>query len=109
MLHLQDNSAQGVWQPQLIHIIILRLPAWPSTALQADERLLGGHIAALQDSIRTMADCPANRSRLYVTDTDIAALPSVAGDTVFAVKAPIGTELSVPDFESDADAPKQYK
>ncbi len=56
-----------------------------------------------------MADCPANRSRLYVTDTDIAALPSVAGDTVFAVKAPIGTELSVPDFESDADAPKQYK
>lgn len=77
--------------------------------LQADERLLGGHIAALQDSIRTMADCPANRSRLYVTDTDIAALPSVAGDTVFAVKAPMGTELSVPDFESDADAPKQYK
>ncbi len=56
-----------------------------------------------------MADCPANRSRLYVTDTDSAALPSVAGDTVFAVKAPIGTELSVPDFESDADAPKQYK
>ena len=108
MLHLQD-SAQGIWQSQLLHSISWGLPAWPSTALQADERLLGGHIAALQDSIRTMADCPANRSRLYVTDTDIAALPSVAGDTVFAVKAPIGTELSVPDFESDADAPKQYK
>lgn len=44
-----------------------------------------------------MTEDAANSARLYVTDEDIARLPCTANDTVFAVKAPQGTTLEVPD------------
>lgn len=44
-----------------------------------------------------MTEDAANSARLYVTDEDIAKLPCTANDTVFAVKAPQGTTLEVPD------------
>ncbi len=47
-----------------------------------------------------------NKSRIYVTSAEILALPSVGNDTVFAVTAPQGTTLSVPNPE---DAPDGYR
>jgi len=65
--------------------------------LQEDEQNLKSHITALEDSIKDMTEDAANSARLYVTDEDIAKLPCTANDTVFAVKAPQGTTLEVPD------------
>jgi transcription factor E2F3 len=44
-----------------------------------------------------MSDAPANREHLYVTDLDIIGLPCFCNDTIFAVNAPPGTTLQVPD------------
>lgn len=65
--------------------------------LQEDEQNLKRHIKALETSIKDMTEDAANSARLYVTDEDIAKLPCTANDTVFAVKAPQGTTLEVPD------------
>ena len=69
--------------------------AW--CCLQEDEQNLKRHITALEDSIKDMTEDAANSACLYVTDEDIAKLPCTANDTVFAVKAPQGTTLEVPD------------
>ena len=65
--------------------------------MQEDEQNLKKHIKALENSIKDMTEDAANNARLYVTDEDIAKLPCTANDTVFAVKAPQGTTLEVPD------------
>jgi transcription factor E2F3 len=80
-------------QRRALHPARVRYPP----LLQEDEQLLEERINALQEGIRRMTDEPANQSRLYVTDADIAALPCVAKDTVLAVRAPHGTTLEVPD------------
>jgi hypothetical protein len=75
--------------------VICRIVRW--CCLQEDEQNLKRHITALEDSIKDMTEDAANSARLYVTDEDIAKLPCTANDTVFAVKAPQGTTLEVPD------------
>jgi hypothetical protein len=47
--------------------------------------------------IEAMSSHPANKSRIYVTSAEILQLKSVGTDTVFAVTAPQGTTLSVPN------------
>lgn len=47
--------------------------------------------------IDAMSANPINKSRIYVTSAEILQLPSVGNDTVFAVTAPQGTTLSVPN------------
>ena len=63
--------------------------------------MLEQHIARVRTSIAAMTDDPANKERLFVTNEDILALPSVAGDNVFAVTAPQGTSLVVPDPDAN--------
>lgn len=65
--------------------------------LQADSQMLEGHIKALQDSMGSMTEHPSNKSRMYVTNNDITKLSSIGEDVVFAVTAPHGTTLVVPD------------
>ena len=55
------------------------------------------HIKGLQNTVSRMTEHPANKSRLYVTNDDIVKLRSIGEDTVFAVTAPHGTTLVVPD------------
>lgn len=47
---------------------------------------MAGYIAELQGAMAAMSEDPANRSRLYLTDRELAALPCMAHDTVFAVR-----------------------
>lgn len=47
---------------------------------------MAGCIAELQAAMAAMSEDPANRSRLYLTDRELAALPCMAHDTVFAVR-----------------------
>ena len=63
--------------------------------------MLEQHIGHVRTSIAAMTDDPANKERLFVTNEDILALPSVAGDNVFAVTAPQGTSLVVPDPDAN--------
>ena len=49
---------------------------------------MAGCIADLQAAMAAMSEDPCNRSRLYLTDRELAALPCMAHDTVFAVRAP---------------------
>lgn len=62
---------------------------------------LDQQIDAMTEAIKAMSEHPANKSHLFVTDDDITTLPCFANDTIFAVKAPQGTTLEVPD-PSDA-------
>lgn len=55
--------------------------------LQDDEARMAGCIADLQAAMAAMSEDPCNRSRLYLTDRELAALPCMAHDTVFAVRA----------------------
>jgi hypothetical protein len=43
-------------------------------------------IIDLQAAMAAMSEDPCNRSRLYLTDRELAALPCMAHDTVFAVR-----------------------
>lgn len=42
-------------------------------------------ITEIQGAMAAMSDDPCNRSRLYLTDRELAALPCMAHDTAFAV------------------------
>ncbi len=59
--------------------------------------LLEGHIKTLQSSMGEMTEHQSNKSRMYVTNDDIIKLSSIGEDVVFAVTAPYGTTLVVPD------------
>jgi transcription factor E2F3 len=56
-----------------------------------------------------MSEHPPNNARLFITDGDITALPCFANDTIFAVRAPQGTTLEVPDPEDGLDARGQRR
>ncbi|GBF89163.1 transcription factor [Raphidocelis subcapitata] len=71
--------------------------AQQTATLREQESLLDGQISSLMAALRAMTEHPANRRLLYVTDADITSLPCFAQDTVFAVKAPKGTTLEMPD------------
>jgi hypothetical protein len=55
--------------------------------MQDDEARMAGCIADLQAAMAAMSEDPCNRSRLYLTDRELAALPCMAHDTVFAVRS----------------------
>jgi hypothetical protein len=76
-------------------------------ALAADAASLDTLAARLGGALASLAAAPACRARLYVTTDEVAALPLAAGgDTGFAVTAPQGTALVVPDPSTpDAGAP----
>ncbi|KAK9808669.1 hypothetical protein WJX72_001605 [[Myrmecia] bisecta] len=69
--------------------------------LQRDELALDQCIQNLKTSIDVMTEDPANKSRLYVTEQDIAKVANTADDILLAVKAPQGTTLEVPDPDQD--------
>ncbi|KAK9825108.1 hypothetical protein WJX74_009727 [Apatococcus lobatus] len=77
--------------------------------LQEDERSLDQCIRQLENCVQVMTDDPANRSRLYVTEEDIAELPIVSSETVFAVKAAQGTTLEVPDPDDGPDGANERR
>ena len=73
--------------------------------------LLEKHIRSLQENVQLMTDHPANRARLYVTNDDIVKLKFIGEDVVFAVTAPHGTTLVVPDPDElvDQGGPRRYR
>lgn len=88
----------------------LSIDGYSVTFLQQDEQTLKTCIKELEDSIKAMTEDASNAARLYVTDEDIAKLPCTANDTVFAVKAPQGTTLEVPDpDEGLASGERRYR
>jgi transcription factor E2F3 len=66
-------------------------------ALLSEEARLDADIEILQQSLREMADNPANAQLGFVTYDDIRTLPRLQGETIMAIKAPPGTRLRVPD------------
>ncbi|GIL85466.1 hypothetical protein Vretimale_10605 [Volvox reticuliferus] len=72
-------------------------------ALEDQERTLDEHLRLMSTAIQTLSDNPINKPRLYVTDEDVTSLPCFANDTIFAVKAPPGTTLEVPDPREAGD------
>lgn len=76
---------------------------------QEQERTLDEQIKVMGEAIKSMSDNPLNKDKLYMTDEDITRLPVFASDTIFAVKAPPGTTLEVPDPEEAAVVPGQRR
>lgn len=77
--------------------------------LGEQERTLEEQIKVMGEAIKSMSDNPLNSDKLYVTDDDITSLPVFSADTIFAVKAPPGTTLEVPDPEEAASIPGQRR
>jgi len=77
--------------------------------LQENERKLDEHIRAMRYHIRQLGDNAVNQSRLYVTHRDIMAQPCFGSDIVFAVKAPPGTTLEVPNPDALTGVDQKYK
>uniref|UniRef100_A0A061RJC2 E2F transcription factor 4/5 n=1 Tax=Tetraselmis sp. GSL018 TaxID=582737 RepID=A0A061RJC2_9CHLO len=69
-------------------------------AMEEDERRLDEHIANMRQHIADLGDNPVNQSRLYVSHGDVMAQPCFGNDIIFAVKAPRGTTLEVPNLEA---------
>eukprot|EP00775_Hariotina_reticulata_P013663 gene13662-13785_t len=67
--------------------------------LRESEMVVDAHIQQMTQCIKAMTEAPANKPQFYVTDEDITSLPSFKNDTIFAVKAPAGTTLEVPEPE----------
>ena len=54
-------------------------------------------IAALQSTLKELASGEQCAAYAYVTHEDIKTLPSLHSQTLIAIKAPVGSELEVPD------------
>ena len=79
----------------------------PALHVQEDSQLLEQHIRQMRASMGAMTEHPANKARLFVTNEDIVRMQSTGADTIFAVTAPQGTTLEIPDpdegFETGAE------
>lgn len=69
----------------------------PCLCAQDDSALLEQHIRHMRSTINAMTEHPSNKARLFVTNEDIVRMQSTGSDTVFAVTAPQGTTLEIPD------------
>ena len=77
---------------------------------QNESNMLEQHVVNVRTHIHAMTEDPSNKERLYVTNEDIVKLASIGRDTVFAVTAPQGTSLIVPDPDKTAPGqPPQYR
>ena len=89
-----------------------RTVEFPDTCLcaQNESNMLEQHVVNVRTHIHAMTEDPSNKERLYVTNEDIVKLASIGRDTVFAVTAPQGTSLIVPDPDKTAPGqPPQYR
>lgn len=78
--------------------------------VQNESNMLEQHVVNVRTHIHAMTEDPSNKERLYVTNEDIVKLASIGRDTVFAVTAPQGTSLIVPDPDKTAPGqPPQYR
>lgn len=63
----------------------------------------------MRQHIRMLGDNPVNQSLLYVSHNDIMAQHCFGNDIVFAVKAPRGTTLEVPNPEVAGSDTQNFK
>lgn len=63
----------------------------------------------MRHHIRQLGDNAVNQSRLYVTHNDIMGQPCFGNDIIFAVKAPRGTTLEVPNPDALTRSDQKYK
>ena len=88
----------------------LEFKALSKAGMQTDSTVLEQHVVNVRTHIHAMTEDPSNKERLYVTNEDIVKLASIGRDTVFAVTAPQGTSLIVPDPDKTAPGqPPQYR
>ncbi|KAK1325907.1 Transcription factor E2FB [Acorus calamus] len=59
-------------------------------------------IRETQENLSTLCSDENNQKWLYVTDKDVKNLPSFQNKMLFAIKAPRGTNLEVPDPDEDS-------
>ncbi len=79
--------------------------------MRASESGLESQLGSLWAAMRRLTDHALNRQRLYVTDSDVMALPPMrASDQVVAVLAPQGTTLEVPEpEEGQEEGARRYR
>lgn len=75
--------------------------------LRAQERQLAAQIENVQRCVRSFTESAVES--LYVTSDDLLSLQSVQSNVTFAVHAPTGTTLEVPEPDECASGAKSYK
>jgi len=78
--------------------------------LQEQEKSVDQQIEDLQKEIRSYTSGEKESNLAFVTFDDIRSIPEFRGHTIIAIKAPTGTELTVPDNpEESADGRKRHQ
>lgn len=65
--------------------------------LKVEEQTLDEQMIKIQAYLKQMSEDDANRKLAFVSNIDIRRIPSLSEDTLFAIKAPFGSTLEVPD------------
>eukprot|EP00192_Tetraselmis_astigmatica_P006461 CAMPEP_0117651670 /NCGR_PEP_ID=MMETSP0804-20121206/2218_1 /TAXON_ID=1074897 /ORGANISM="Tetraselmis astigmatica, Strain CCMP880" /LENGTH=440 /DNA_ID=CAMNT_0005457667 /DNA_START=563 /DNA_END=1885 /DNA_ORIENTATION=+ len=78
-------------------------------SLEENEKQLDENINAMRQHIRSLGDNAVNQSRLYVSHSDVTAQKCFGKDIIFAVKAPRGTTLEVPNPDGADGDEENYK
>ena len=77
-------------------------------SLQREEEVLNSFIEDIQTMIKQLSESNTDVKYAYLNHLDIRNLPSLLTDTLFAVKAPYGSTLEVPDPD-EAIEPRRRK
>lgn len=66
---------------------------------QQEEAALDQNIEYIQSMLKSMSEQEANRRLAYLNHYDIRGIQSLRDDTLFAIKAPYGSTLEIPEAE----------
>lgn len=76
--------------------------------MKDDSLLLETQIKEMRGAMAAMTEHSSNKARLYVTNEDIVRMQSTGSDTIFAVTAPQGTTLEIPDPD-EGNTERRYR
>lgn len=74
--------------------------------LVQEESLLDSYIEATSKTLNDLTTSKSSDNTMYVSHSDVLALPSSQGQTVFALKAPVGTTMDVVEPETSTEERK---
>jgi hypothetical protein len=70
---------------------------------------LDEYINKMQSLVKELTEESGSKAYCYVNHSDIRSLPNFNGDTLIAIKAPIGSTLEVPDPQNNLNSSTQYR
>lgn len=77
--------------------------------MRQEESLLDQNIEYVQSILKSMSEQESNKRLAYLNHYDIRSIHSLTDDTLFAIKAPYGSTLELPDPDEQAEGKKRFE